>query len=81
MSVAQANIEASKHLLHKLMKAPLQSAKAAWEMDKKYSPKELEAFIGPDDPNYAESLRTEYEASLQRNEARMRELRKQYDGN
>jgi hypothetical protein len=81
ISVAQANLEASKSLLLELKNDPSRRSNEAWEFKKKYSPKELEAFSGSDDPNFGNWLQTSYEASLRRSEARISELRKQLDGN
>jgi hypothetical protein len=81
LSVAEANAEASRDLLLELKSDPSRRMKEAWEFKRKYSPKDLEAFSGPDDPGFGNWLQTSYEANLRRSEARISELRKQLDGN
>jgi len=71
-------VNAYSSLLKGLENSPRASVKDAWEHAKKYEPRSLKDFSGPDDPNYIASLKREYMNGLkesQRELAKLKEMR------
>lgn len=60
-----------------IKKSPQKMAQEEWELAKKYDPKSLAPYTGPEDLLYIESLKRNYEEGLVRSKKNVEDLRKQ----
>ncbi len=72
----QGGVRDFEKALVEIEKSPLKTAQEEWELAKKYEPKSLTGYSGPDDPLYIESLKARFKNSLARSKKNVEELRR-----
>jgi hypothetical protein len=74
MKLAQDGLDTANKALQELKVAPQKKAARSWEFDKKYEPKALEGFGGPEDVKYIEFVRQRFEEMKSISEDKVRQL-------
>ena len=75
IEIAEDNVRTAKELLRELAQQPEKASLDAWEHAQRNFREEAKQYKGPDDPEYRSALREKYSQFLERNEAKLKELK------
>jgi hypothetical protein len=71
LKLAEGDVRLYTNALEEMQTRPGQASAQAWESGRKYNPKELVGFDGPQDPRFQEWLKADYRRLLEESESKV----------